>query len=285
MYNINFFEKLIRSSLSVDEVCNRILELNPIYTRQKYSNDEEEPFAVYVGGIGENDFVTVNEWNYPLTMVFDDKSVYTDFIKLIRNKLDNGEESFEKVVFASIRNISKSWFYEIDDDISKQNSLLAKKYLEAYKHPGRQRDGYAGNPNVSYTDDETFRTIYGISKFKGVGDLAKCVEVNSIACNLLAFSGFESILIQGYFINYNGKSEAHTFPIYKNSDGNYNLLDCILKMQKKSILHEDLDFEIGFSFDIPVVLTHKDGIKEQSKVTYKCSPQKKLELNRTTKRS
>ena len=136
-------------------------------------------------------------------------------------KLKNGEEIFEKAVFASIRNISKNWFYVTNDETSKKNSLLAKKYIEAYKHPGRQRNEYAGDSRVSYTDEEKFRIIYGISKFKGVGDLAKCVEVNSVACNLLAFSGFESVLIQGYFVNYNGKIEEHTFPIYKNQ-----YLDC-----------------------------------------------------------
>lgn len=84
--------------------------MNRIYTKQKYSNDEEESFAVYVGGLGENDFVTVNDWIYPLTMIFDDKSVYIEFVNLIRNKLNNGEEKFKKTVFASIRNLSKIGF-------------------------------------------------------------------------------------------------------------------------------------------------------------------------------
>lgn len=284
MYNINDFEKLIKSNLSSEEICNRILELNPIYTKQKYCNDEEEPFAVYVGGIGEDDLVTVNSWNYPLTMKFDDKLVYIEFINLIRSKLNNGEEIFEKAVFASIKNISKNWFYVTNDETSKKNSLLAKKYIEAYKHPGRQRDGYAGDSRVSYTDEEKFRIIYGISKFKGVGDLAKCVEVNSVACNLLAFSGFESVLIQGYFVNYNGKIEAHTFPIYKNSDGNYNLLDCILKMQKENVLLGDLDFETGFNFEMPIVLNYRDGTKEQSVVSYKCTPQKMIDRSEHLKK-
>lgn len=284
MYNIDDFEKIIKSNLSTEEVCNIILELNPIYTKQKYSNDEEEPFAVYVGGIGDDDFVTVNDWIYPLTMIFNDRSVYIEFVNLIRNKLNNGEEKIKKAVFASIRNLSKNWFYEINDDISKQNSLLAKKYLEIYKNPGQQRDGYAGDSRVSYTDEEKFRTIYSISKFKGAGNLAKCVEINSVACNLLAFSGLESTLVQGYFTDYKGKTEAHTFPIYKNSEGNYNLLDCALKVQRKNVLPGDLDFEMGFDFDVPVVLTHKDGSKEQSSVTYKCLPQKKLELSKITKR-
>ena len=110
MYNIDDFEERVKSNLFADEVCNTILELNPIYTKQKYSNDEEEPFAVYVGGLGENDFVTVNAWNYPLTMIFDDKSMYIEFVNLIRNKLNNGEEKFKKTVFASIRNLSKIGF-------------------------------------------------------------------------------------------------------------------------------------------------------------------------------
>jgi len=284
MYSIKEFEKLIRSNLSAEEVYKRITELNPIYTKQKYSNDEEAPFAVYVGGIGKNDLVTVNEWNYPLTMVFDDESVYIDFINLIRSKLNSSDESFEKAVFTSIRNISKNWFYRVDDDTSKQNSLLAKKYLEAYKHPARQRDGYAGDPNVSYTDEESFKIIYGISKFKGVGELAKCVEVNSLACNILAFSGFESALIQGYYIDHKGNPEAHTFPVYKNSEGNYNLLDCMLKIQKKNIIPGNLDFEMGFSFNVPILLTYRDGSQEQSIITYKSSPQKKIEQSEHMKK-
>ena len=126
MYNINDFEKLIKSNLSSEEICNRILELNPIYTKQKYCNDEEEPFAVYVGGIGEDDLVTVNSWNYPLTMKFDDKLVYIEFINLIRSKLNNGEEIFEKAVFSSIRNISKNWFYVTNDETSKKILYLQK---------------------------------------------------------------------------------------------------------------------------------------------------------------
>lgn len=277
MYNINVLENLISSNLSAEEICNKTLEVNPIYTKQKYSNNEEEPFAVYVGGIGENDLVTVNAWNFPLTMKFDDKSIYIDFINLIREKLKNNDDSFERIVFASIRNLSKNWFYKCDDKFSSENALLAQKYLEAFKNPARQRDRYAGDSRVSYTDEQTFRTIYGISKFKGVGDLAKCVEVNTVACNLLSFSGYEAVLVQGYFVDYNGDLEAHTFPIYKNSEGNYNLLDCMLRQQRKNILPGDLDFECGFEFEYPVTLKYSDGIIKEAIISYKCNPQKRIE--------
>lgn len=31
------------------------MEMNPIFTKEKYSNDEEEPFAIYVGGVGKDE--------------------------------------------------------------------------------------------------------------------------------------------------------------------------------------------------------------------------------------
>lgn len=277
MYDISIFEKLIRSNLSAQEIFDKIFEINPIYTKQKYSNDEEEPFAIYVGGLGEDDLVTVNAGLEPLTMKFDDKSIYVEFINLVRDKLNNKDESFEKIVLSAIKNLSRNWFYDTNDEKSKQNSLLANRYIEAYRNPANQRNCYASDPRVSQIDEKNYRIIYGISKFKGVGDLVKCVEVNSVACNLLAFSGLETVLIQGYFISPNGKRDAHTFPIYKNSDGNYNLLDCMLKMKKDNILPENVDFEQGFEFSIPVYIQHKDGSKEPSSVLYRSLAQKKID--------
>lgn len=277
MYNTDDFEKLIKSCLSEEKLCDYLFEANPIITKQKYSNDEEEPFSVFVGGIGENDLVTVNEWNYPLTMKFDDKSIYIEFIKLIRKKIRTENSTFDKILISSIKNFSRNWFYHQNDEESIQNAKLAKIYIDKFKSSAKQRDGYAGDPRVSNTNEQQYRTIYGISKFKGTGNLAKCVEVNSVTCNLLAFSGFESVLIQGYLINYNGKAEAHTFPLYKNSEGNYNLLDCMLKQQRKNVLLENVNFEQGFEFKIPITLTYKDGSQHESIISYKCLPQRMIE--------
>lgn len=277
MYDINVLETLVRSNLSEEEVCKQVLEMNPIATKQKYANDEEQPIGIYVGGLGEQDLVTVNAWMYPLTMKFDDRSVYVDLIHLIRKKLAEEEESFEKAVMKSIRILSKKWFHEVKDEESKKNAELAKYYMDNYKNPAHQRDGYAGDLRVSYEDEESQRTIYGISKMKGVGDLAKCVEVNALACNLLAFCGLEPVLIQGYYVNYNGTREAHTFPVYKNKEGNYTLLDCILKIQKKNVLPGDTNFELGVSFEIPMLLQYPDGREKEVVVMYTCPPQKKVE--------
>lgn len=87
MYNIEVFEQLIKSNLSSEDVYEKIMEMNPIYTKEKYSNDEEEPFAIYVGGIGKDDLVTINNALYPIKMRFDSEQVYIDFINLIREKL------------------------------------------------------------------------------------------------------------------------------------------------------------------------------------------------------
>ena len=39
MYNIEVFEQLIKSNLSSEDVYKKIMEMNPIYTKEKYSND------------------------------------------------------------------------------------------------------------------------------------------------------------------------------------------------------------------------------------------------------
>ena len=157
------------------------------------------------------------------------------------------------------------------------NAQIANEYVEATKDSRKQRDGYAGDTRVSFDDEELHRTIYGISKFKGVGQVAKCVEVNTLACNLLAFAGFESVLVQGYYVDYRGNSDAHTFPLVKNSDGQYSLFDCMLKMSKRNILPGNHNFEEGIQIQIPVTLRHSDGRTEQGTIGYTCPPQKRYE--------
>ena len=284
MYNLEIFEQLVKSNLSAKAVYDKVISLNPIETKEKYSNDEEEPFAIYVGGIGKEDLITVNNMIYPLKMRFDTEQIYIDFIDLIREKMLTTDKPFSAIVMSSIRNFSQNWFYNQNLQNAIENAKLAKLYLEAFKNPARQRDGYAGDERVSTFSEENGERIYNISKFEGTGKLAKCVEVNSVACNLLAFSGLRSVLVQGYFVNYNGKSEAHTFPLYKTESGNYNLLDCMLKQQKKDILPSDIDFSNGFSFTIPVALTYADGRKENSNITYTISPQKLLDKSKGNSR-
>ena len=274
MYNIEVFEQLIKSNLSSEDVYKKIMEMNPIYTKEKYSNDEEEPFAIYVGGIGKDDLVTINNTLYPIKMRFDSEQVYIDFINLIREKLQITNKSFQSTVLASIRNLSKNWFYRQTTPEAIENAKIAQLYTENLKRPETQRDIYASDKRVSVFDEENNQVVYNISKFAGTGDLAKCVEINSVACNLLNFIGIESSLIQGYFINHKGKQEAHTFPIYIGNNGNYCLLDCALKQQRKNVLPGDINFEDGFSFENPVLLTYSDGHKEEASLIYKISPQK-----------
>lgn len=274
MYNIEIFEQLIKSNLKPEEIYKHIIEINPIQTEKKYSNDEEEPFAIYVGGIGKDDLITVNNSLYPLKMRFDSEKIYIEFINLVREKLKSSNKPFQSVVLASIRNLSRNWFNMQNTPESIENAKLAQMYLDAYKNPATQRDGYAADKRVSVFDEENEQVIYNISKFAGAGNLAKCVEINSVACNLLNFSGIPSVLVQGYFINYRGQREAHTFPLYKESSGNYSLLDCMLKQQKKDVLARDMDFEEGFNFQTPVLLTFKDGREESSYLTYAIPPQK-----------
>lgn len=274
MYNIEVFEELVKSDLSSEEVYRKIIALKPIQTEKKYSNNEEMPFAIYVGGIGKEDLVTVNNGLYPLKMRFDTEQIYVDFINLIREKLKSTDKPFQRIVFASVRNLSRNWFYMQNTPEAIENGYLAQMYINAFKHPGRQRDNYAGDERVSVVDEENEQIVYNISKFAGTGDLAKCVEVNSVACNLLNFSGIQSLLIQGNFTNYSGQQEAHTFPLYIGENGNYCLLDCILKQQKKDILPSDIDFENGFSFEVPIVLKYTDGREERSHITYAIPPQK-----------
>lgn len=240
MYNLETFEQLIKANLPAEEVYSKIAEINPIYTKEKYSNNERDPLAVYVGGIGKDDLVTVNNALYPLKMRFDSEEIYIEFINLIREKLKSSDKPFSNIVMAAVRNLSRNWFYMQTTPQAVQNSKLAQLYLEAFKHPARQRDGYASDERVAEFDEENEQIVYNISKFMGTGALAKCVEINSVACNLLNFSGIPSILIQGQFTNHIGNSEEHTFPIYMDSDGNYSLLDCMLKLQKKIFYQETL---------------------------------------------
>lgn len=282
MYSINELEKLINSNLSSEEIYKIVMELNPIKTERKYSNDEEEPFAIYIGGIGEDDLVTINNNLYPTKMRFDLKEVYIEFINLIREKIKDKEnyKTFTKAVLASIRNLSRNWFYMQKTKESQKNAELAQLYINEYKNAARQRDGYATDERVSTINEENQEIVYNLSKFEGTGDLAKCVEVNSLACNLLAFSGFQTVLVQGYFVNHTGKKEAHTFPLYKEIDGDYNLLDCMLKYQRQDVLSKDIDFSQGFSIEIPVTLRYSDNRVESSTITYIISPQKLIKKNK-----
>jgi len=274
MYNIEIFEQLIKSSFSSEEIYNKLTKINPIYTKEKYSNDEEEPFAIYVGGIGKDDLITINNVLDPIKMRFDSEQIYIEFINLIREKLKSSDKPFQNIVFASIRNLSRNWFYKQNTPQTIENGQLAQLYLKAFKTSAGQRDNYVGDKRVSIFDVEQKQWIYTISKFAGTRDLAKCVEVNSVACNLLNFSGIHSTLIQGEFINHKGEKTAHTFPIYIGNSGNYCLLDCMLKQQKKDVLPGNINFENGFNFEIPVTLTYSDGHSEESSLIYKVSPQK-----------
>ncbi len=276
MYDIETFEQLIKSNLTSEEVYEKITEINPIQTKEKYSNNEDMPLAIYVGGVGKEDLVTINNGLYPLKMRFDSEQVYVEFINLIREKLKSSDKTFQSVVFAAVRNLSRNWFHMQNTPEAIENAKLAQLYLEAYKHPARQRDNYAADERIAVVDDENEQIVYGISKFVGTGDLAKCVEVNSVACNLLNFSGVQSVLVQGYFTNYSGVREAHTFPLYKGDSGNYCLLDCMLKKQKEDVLSSEVNFEEGFNFQIPVRLRYPDGREESSYVTYTIAPQKKI---------
>ncbi len=207
-------------------------------------------------------------------MRFDIEQIYIDFINLIRERLKSTNKPFQNIVFSSIKYLSRNWFYMQTTPEAIENSYLAQMYLNTFKHPGRQRDNYAGDERVSVFDEKNEQVVYNISKFAGAGDLAKCVEVNSVANNLLNFSGVPSILIQGYFTSYSGKKGAHTFPLYIGSSGNYCLLDCMLKQQKKDILPSNVDFEAGFSFEIPIILKFSDGSEKESQLTFESPPQK-----------
>lgn len=278
MYNLETFEQLIKSELSDEEVSKKILELNPIKTKVKYCNDEEEPFGVYVGGLGKDDLLTINDMIYPLTMRFDTTDIYTDFVKYVRKNLQNTDKTFPEYLISCIKKFPKYWFSETTED-QKDNIELAKAYMEYYKTPGKQRDGYAGDKRIATFDEEKGRVIYDISKFKGVYELAKCTEINSVVCNLLSFVGYEAVLVQGRFIKANGKTEAHTFPIYKNENGNYNILDCILRQSKKDFLPEDVNFEEGFNITCNRRIIDKDGVEKVIEIKYVSAGEKLVKKN------
>lgn len=99
MYNIEIFEQFIKSNLTSEEVYKKIIEIHPIQIEKKYSNKEDEPFAIYVGDIGKDDLVTVNNALYPLKMRFDAEQIYIVFINLIRERLKSTDKPFQSIVF------------------------------------------------------------------------------------------------------------------------------------------------------------------------------------------
>lgn len=275
MYNISKFEQLIKSDMTSDEVLYEILMNNYLVkTKKKYSNDESEPFAIYEGGIGRYDYVTVNNRLYPLKMSFDSKDIYTRYIEQLRKRISESDESFRDLVFTVIKEYSKDCFYMEETPIEKKHALLANFYKEKYKTSAKQRDSYAFDRNVGTFNEEKGETVYNISSFIGTGDLAKCVEINSVACNLLCISGYPSVLAQGYFTNYKNESDEHTFTLYKGESGKYCLFDCTLKLFKEDIMDGDINFEEGINLQIPCKVTYPDGKVEESNIKYSVSPQK-----------
>lgn len=49
-----------------------------------------------------------------------------------------------------------------------------------------------------------------------------------------------------------------------------------IETAKENILPGDINFEDGFSFENPVLLTYSDGHKEEASLIYKISPQKRM---------
>lgn len=272
MFSIEKFEQLIKSNMSAEDIYQEMKNLNPIYSKEKYITDEDEPFGIYVGGIGSDDFVTVNNTLFPLRMKFDSESIYIDFINELRGKIANNDKSFYEIVLSTVRSFSRAWFKKSDTPQSEENKLSAEKYMKAFSSSAGQRNNYARDHAVEIDS----QLIYGISSFMGTGELAKCVEVNSVACNLLNFAGIESVLISGNFVNYKGHKEAHTFPLYKTQRNTYSLLDCMLKKQKQDILSGDWDFANGFDIQYPVTLKYSDGHTEQGQIKYSVGNHKKV---------
>ena len=225
---MEFFKDLISSEIDDREVFVKMMERDVLKTKMKYCNDSDVPFAIFVGAIGEDDLVTVNNNLCSLKMKFDVKSIYLDFIKKVRELYIDSDKEFDDVVLQAVKTISLGWFKIKDTSEAVENAKLAQKHIDFYNgNSDIARDSYASE--VGVVNEKKMELVYNLSKFKGTGDLAKCVEVNSVACNLLAFSGYDTVLAQGYYVDYKGNKFAHTFPFYKKKEGDYCLLDCSLK--------------------------------------------------------
>lgn len=280
---MKLFESLINSNMSEMEIYNEIIKKRSIRTEIKYTNDSEEPFAIFVGGIGKDDLVTVNNRMHTLKMRFDLESIYLDFIRKVRYLCVNEGKVFETAVLSAVKKVPFEYF-SVEDEEGLANMEVAKKDIEFYKgNYNLARDSYAGH--VSDVDDEKMEAVYNLSKFKGTKDLAKCVEINSIICNLLAFSGYESVLAQGYFVDHLGKRCAHTFPFYKKDGEGYTLMDGALKKIKSNCLPFDIDFSKGLKVEIPLTVKYSDGRIVDSSYVYEVKPQKmEFNLKDTAKR-
>lgn len=272
---MKYFEDLIKSDMSEEEVYEKIIEKRPIETVMKYTNDSEEPFAIFVGGIGEDDLVTVSNTLYTLKMRFDLQSIYLDFIKKVRDLCVSGEKSFEEAILSSVKQIPFQYFNSEDEE-GLANNETSKIYVESFKgNYDKARDSYAND--CSEVDEEKMEAVYNLSKFKGTKNLAKCVEINSIICNLLAFSGYEVVLAQGYYVDQFGEEFAHTFPFYKKKEGDYTLVDGAMKRITSDCLSGNTNFENGLNVTIPVVLKYlRSGKEVHSNLVYKVSPQRMI---------
>lgn len=275
MNTIEIFESLIKSDLSAEEVYNKIIEINPIETKEKYTNDDHFPLAIYKSGIGENDLVTVLVAMNPYAMKFDVKSIYIEFIEFIRKELINSNKSFRDLLIKAVKFTSITWFKNKETPEAKENQKnikISEELLKKYKIDENQLREYLHR--ISTFDEENQLLVHNLSQFAGTGKMAKCAEVNSVACNLLNFCGIPSVLVQGQITDYNRNSEYHTFPLYKDISGNYSLLDCKLKVQWEEVLPENINFEEGFKFNVPIVIRKPNEPDEQVNYTYSISPQK-----------
>lgn len=207
MDTIEIFENLIKSNLSREEVYNKMIEINPIETKEKYSNNVDMLLAVYKGGIGENDLVTVffmNNIYGAYAMRFDIKSIYIEFIEFIRKELINSNKSFRDILIKAVKYTSITWFKNKETPEAKENQKnihISEEILNKYKFDENQLREYLRR--ISTFDEENQLMVHNLSQFAGTGSMAKCAEVNSVACNLLNFCGIESTLVQGKFVNYN----------------------------------------------------------------------------------
>lgn len=160
---------------------------------------------------------------------------------------------------------SKEYFFRKDSEEKEQNEA---NYLAVLEKCGgnsdRARDKY-----IRFLSEEVGEMgdfAYSITHSLGVGDGAKCVELNSTVCNLMHFMGLETYLISGYMQNNRGL--AHTFALYRAEETKqFCLVDAALQNVAMRVLPANQNLAKKFSFSVEK--RNDDGTR--TRYTY-CSP-------------
>ncbi|MBO5394349.1 MAG: hypothetical protein J6A28_00395 [Clostridia bacterium] len=275
MYNTKTFESLVKSDLTDEEVYQAVIKQKEIKTTAKFTNDDEYPYGIFKGGVGPDDLVTV--YAELVKFKFDDTNVYIKYIHALRENLKQNNGDFFPTAMLTAWNFSKDYFYLQDTPEAVENAKNFQPYAEKYRSLDNARNNYIFAYSTAESEEkDVFNTmgVYPMSKSVGIGDGAKCTEINATLCNLVNFVGVDATLVLGYMDN--NPSYAHTFVLYKGTSGKYCFLDKHNNMKGTLNLDPNTKLEDGFHFSVRTFhhpITEEPG---QFDYSYHSKPQAKV---------